>query len=198
MYEYFKGKLIKITPTNIVVEVGQIGYLISVANPYAWSDQVGQSITLYVHQVIREDAHTLYGFVDSAEKALFLRLISVSGIGPKSALAIIAASDNAGLITAIDSSDIKYLMKFPGVGKKTAMQMALDLAGKFDLTGADALVATSAGTAPENQALSEALEALQALGYKAGELAKVKKKLEQEKALTSEAYIKLALKMMMK
>ncbi|MGM9886558.1 MULTISPECIES: Holliday junction branch migration protein RuvA [unclassified Lactococcus] len=197
MYEYFNGKLTKITPTYIVVEANGIGYLINVANPYAWSGLMNTVITIYVHQVIREDAHTLYGFTNEAEKALFLRLISVSGIGPKSALAIIAASDNEGLINAIDNNDIKYLTKFPGVGKKTAMQMILDLAGKFDASGSvgiSLLDATPAG----NIALDEALEALQALGYRASELTKVKKSLQTEPNMTSEEYIKAALKQMMK
>ncbi|MFC4653170.1 Holliday junction branch migration protein RuvA [Lactococcus nasutitermitis] len=197
MYEYFNGKLVKITPTYIVVDVAKIGYLINVANPYAWSNLMNTEIEIFVHQVIREDAHTLFGFSDAAEKALFLRLISVSGIGPKSALAIIAAADNVGLITAIDNNDIKYLMKFPGVGKKTAMQMVLDLAGKFDAEGnaeKSLLNATSVG----NIALDEAIEALQALGYRATELKKVEKKLQAEKDLSSEDYIKAALKLMMK
>lgn len=196
MYEYFKGKLVKITPTYIVVDVVNIGYLINVANPYAWSHRMNQEIEIYVHQVIREDAHSLYGFMDDAEKALFLRLISVSGIGPKSALAIIAADDNVGLVHAIDNSDIKYLTKFPGVGKKTAMQMVLDLAGKFDATASAEMVKTAAQN--ENLALIEAIEALQALGYKATELKKIQKKLEAESGLTSEEYIKAALKLMMK
>lgn len=197
MYEYFNGKLTKITPTYIVIEVNQIGYLINVANPYAWTALTNTEVKIYVHQVIREDAHTLYGFVNEAEKALFLRLISVSGIGPKSALAIIAASDNEGLINAIDNNDIKYLTKFPGVGKKTAMQMILDLAGKFDATGAVGV--SLLDSSPQgNLALEEAMEALQALGYKAGELSKVKKKLDAKAQLTSEEYIKQALKLMMK
>lgn len=196
MYEYFSGQLVKITPNYIVIDVNGIGYLINVANPYSWSEQMNQKLKIYVHQVVREDAHTLFGFSDEAEKALFLRLISVSGIGPKSALAIIAAADNAGLITAIDNSDIKYLMKFPGVGKKTAMQMVLDLAGKFDAT-ANNYSATSP-TLSNNIALEEAVEALKALGYKAAELKKVEKELALEKGLTSEAYIKSALKLMMK
>ncbi|EKF51005.1 Holliday junction branch migration protein RuvA [Lactococcus garvieae] len=196
MYEYFQGQLVKITPTYIVVDVAHVGYLINVANPYAWSNRMNQEIKIYVHQVIREDAHTLYGFTDQVEKALFLRLISVSGIGPKSALAIIAADDNAGLVNAIDSSDTKYLTKFPGVGKKTAMQMVLDLAGKFDATASAELVSVSADN--KNQELMEAIEALQALGYKATELKKIQKKLEAEAGLTSEEYIKAALKLMMK
>lgn len=196
MYEYFSGILVKITPNHIVIDVNHIGYLVNVANPYAWSEQMNQNVKIYVHQVIRDDAHTLFGFSDEAEKALFLRLISVSGIGPKSALAIIAAADNAGLITAIDSSDIKYLMKFPGVGKKTAMQMVLDLAGKFDAQANK--IASSSPLKLENQALEEAIEALKALGYKATELKKIEKELALEKDLTSEAYIKTALKLMMK
>jgi len=197
MFEYLNGKLVKISPTNIVVDLGGVGYLVSVANPYAWSSLLQTEVKIFVHQVIREDAHTLYGFVNEAEKLLFLRLISVSGIGPKSALAIIAASDNEGLINAIDNSDIKYLTKFPGVGKKTAMQMVLDLAGKFEANEAVGLSLLD-NDSTGNMALEEAMEALQALGYKATELKKIEKKLAQEGVMTSEAYIKAALKLMMK
>ena len=198
MFEYLNGKLVKISPTNIVVDLGGVGYLVSVANPYAWSSLLQTEVKIFVHQVIREDAHTLYGFVNEAEKLLFLRLISVSGIGPKSALAIIAASDNEGLINAIDNSDIKYLTKFPGVGKKTAMQMVLDLAGKFEANEAVGLSLLDNDSTTGNLALEEAMEALQALGYKATELKKIEKKLAQEGVMTSEAYIKAALKLMMK
>lgn len=197
MFEYLNGKLVKISPTNIVVDLGGVGYLVSVANPYAWSSLLQTEVKIFVHQVIREDAHTLYGFVNEGEKLLFLRLISVSGIGPKSALAIIAASDNEGLINAIDNSDIKYLTKFPGVGKKTAMQMVLDLAGKFEANEAVGLSLLD-NDSTGNLALEEAMEALQALGYKATELKKIEKKLAQEGVMTSEAYIKAALKLMMK
>ena len=82
MYEYFKGILSKITAKYIVVEVGQIGYILHVANPYAYSGQVNQEIQVFVHQVVREDAQLLYGFRTEDEKQLFLNLISVSGIGP--------------------------------------------------------------------------------------------------------------------
>lgn len=193
MYEYLKGTLINITPTYIVLEVSNIGFLIHVANPYAFSTLVNADIQVYTHQVIREDAHTLYGFTNETEKRLFLQLISVSGIGPKSALAIIAADDNVGLVTAIDSGDIKYLTKFPGVGKKTASQMVLDLQGKFEQVSANKPVTKS----KENTALSDALEALSALGYKATELKKVEKQLEG-KADTTEGFIKTALRLMMK
>ena len=138
MYEYFKGILSKITAKYIVVEVGQIGYILHVANPYAYSGQLNQEIQVFVHQVIREDAQLLYGFGTEDEKQLFLNLISVSGIGPVSALAIIAADDNAGLVQAIEQKNITYLTKFPKIGKKTAQQMVLDLEGKVVATGAPA------------------------------------------------------------
>lgn len=192
MYEYLKGTLVKITPTYIVLDVAGVGYLLHVANPYVFSTLMKADIEVYVHQVIRDDAHTLYGFTDETEKRLFLQLISVSGIGPKSALAIIAADDNLGLVTAIDSGDIKYLTKFPGVGKKTASQMVLDLEGKFENVTTKVTV-----TQPQvNTALEDALEALVALGYKPSELKKVQKKLDGTRD-TTEGFIKTALKLMM-
>jgi len=85
MYEYLKGIITKITAKYIVLEVNGIGYILHVANPYAYSGQVNQEAQIYMHQVVREDAHLLYGFRSEDEKKLFLSLISVSGIGPVSA-----------------------------------------------------------------------------------------------------------------
>lgn len=186
MYAYLKGIITKITAKYIVLETNGIGYILHVANPYAYSGQVNQEAQIYVHQVVREDAHLLYGFRSEDEKKLFLSLISVSGIGPVSALAIIAADDNAGLVQAIETKNITYLTKFPKIGKKTAQQMVLDLEGK---------VAVQASA--ENQELEEAMEAMLALGYKATELKKIKKFFEGTTD-TAENYIKSALKMLVK
>ena len=193
MYEYIKGILTKITAKYIVVETAGIGYLLHVANPYAYSGKMNQEVHVYLHQVVREDAHLLYGFATEEEKQLFLNLISVSGIGPVSALAIIAADDNAGLVQAIESKNITYLTKFPKIGKKTAQQMVLDLEGKINLDLED----TPAKVSEENQALEEAMEAMLALGYKATELKKIKKFFEGTTD-TAENYIKSALKMLVK
>ena len=197
MYEYIKGILTKITAKYIVVETAGIGYLLHVANPYAYSGKMNQEVHVYLHQVVREDAHLLYGFTTEEEKKLFLNLISVSGIGPVSALAIIAADDNAGLVQAIESKNITYLTKFPKIGKKTAQQMVLDLEGKINLDLEDAPAQTKAKVAEENQALEEAMEAMLALGYKATELKKIKKFFEGTSD-TAENYIKSALKMLVK
>ena len=197
MYEYIKGILTKITAKYIVVETAGIGYLLHVANPYAYSGKMNQEVHVYLHQVVREDAHLLYGFTTEEEKQLFLNLISVSGIGPVSALAIIAADDNAGLVQAIESKNITYLTKFPKIGKKTAQQMVLDLEGKINLDLEDAPAQSKAKVAEENQALEEAMEAMLALGYKATELKKIKKFFEGTTD-TAENYIKSALKMLVK
>ncbi|MFC3932597.1 Holliday junction branch migration protein RuvA [Streptococcus dentapri] len=196
MYDYIKGRLSKITAKYIVVEAGGLGYILNVANPYSFSDQMNQDIQIYLHQFIREDAHLLYGFHDEDEKAVFLNLISVSGIGPTTALAIIAVDDNEGLVNAIDHSDIKYLTKFPKIGKKTAQQMVLDLAGKFiEVPQENGKVAKTVSAG--NEQLEEAIEALLALGYKASELKKIRTFFEGTNE-TAERYIKQALKMLMK
>ena len=196
MFEYLKGRLTKITAKYIVVEVAGIGYILHVANPYRYSDAIQQDITIYTHQVIREDAHLLYGFATESEKDVFLRLISVSGIGPTTALAIIAVDDNEGLVRAIDQQNITYLTKFPKIGKKTAQQMVLDLAGTFVDTSVQS-GAVSQTAAASNQALDEAMEALLALGYKANEIKKIRTFFEGTSE-TAENYIKSALKMLMK
>lgn len=196
MYEYLKGIVTKITAKYIVVEVNGIGYLLNVANPYAYSDKLQENIQVYVHQVVREDAHLLYGFRTEAEKSVFLSLISVSGIGPTTALAIIAVDDNDGLVRAIEQKNITYLTKFPKIGKKTAQQMVLDLEGKFVLSE-EAELPSLAVEESANTALDEAMEAMEALGYRPAELKKIKKFFEGTTD-TAENYIKSALKMLMK
>ncbi|HCE12289.1 Holliday junction branch migration protein RuvA [Enterococcus sp.] len=195
MYEYIIGKVTDIFPAYIVVESYGIGYQIAFGNPYAFSGKLNQEVKIYLHQVIREDAHSLYGFSTIEGKQLFLKLISVSGIGPKSALAIMANDDHAGLITAVENEDVTYLIKFPGVGKKTAQQMVLDLKGKLaELVGETAILPVTVATT----ALEEALEALKALGYSDKEIKKVEKQLATNTTKSTDEYLREALRLMMK
>ncbi|MGM0237996.1 MULTISPECIES: Holliday junction branch migration protein RuvA [Enterococcus] len=194
MYEYITGKLTAITPSYVVIEVNGLGYLIYLANPYRYTGKLEQVVTIYLQQIVREDAQLLYGFEDLAEKQLFLRLVSVSGIGPKSALAILANDDQQGLIGAVEAGDITYLTKFPGVGKKTANQIVLDLKGKLaELLNDSQLFMKMTGND-----LEEAMEALAALGYSAKEIGKVQKVLEKEELSGTDEYLRQALKLMMK
>lgn len=202
MYEYLIGQVTFISPYYIVVETNGIGYQVLVSNPYSYSGKNEQTIKIYLHQVIREDAHALYGFSSLEEKSLFLKLISVSGIGPKSALAIMALEDHGGLIHAIENEDSTYLIKFPGVGKKTAQQIILDLKGKLgELETSEVAVlamAQKVTSRVENKALQEALEALTALGYSEKEIKRITPKLESLEVGQTDDYLRNALKFMMK
>ena len=199
MYEYLTGVVTFINPYYLVIETNWIGYQIALGNPYRYSSKLNKEIKLYVHQVIREDAHLLYGFDSLEEKQLFLRLVSVSGIGPKSALAIMASDDHSGLIQAVETGDVTYLTKFPGVGKKTAQQMILDLKGKFGELSIDTpFNLFDESTAQDATALSEAMEALSALGYSDKEVKRVEKQLKEVENLTTDEYLRQALKLMMK
>ncbi|HAO5944045.1 TPA: Holliday junction branch migration protein RuvA [Listeria monocytogenes] len=201
MYDYIKGTVTTITPEYIVVEAGQIGYQIITGNPFSFQRLEGTEAQVFLYQHVREDNISLFGFQTTEERYLFKKLLSVSGIGPKSALAIIASGDVVPLISAIESEDDVYLTKFPSVGKKTARQIILDLKGKL----ADVVASEIVYVAPENDMvaelspqLEEAVLALEALGYSTRELKKVIPKLAKEADLTSDAYIKLALQLMTK
>lgn len=193
MYEYLVGQITEVTPTHVVLEVNGVGYLIQTANPYRFQVDAETSIRIYVHQAIRETEVSLFGFVDQAEKRLFLKLLNVSGIGPKSALAILANEDHDGLVNAIETNDITFLTKFPGIGKKTAQQIVLDLAGKLADLGIDP-VAEAPVNASDNGALDDALAALTALGYSSREVKHVANKLANLEQLTTDQYLSAALR----
>ena len=195
MYEYLNGELAHILPTAIVVDVHGVGYQVVFANPYRLQDSLKKQIKVLVQQVVREDSITLYGFISSEERELFQRLISVSGIGPKSAMSILANDDTEGFVNAVESGNVTYLTKFPGVGKKTAQQIILDLRGKFEAVPEE----TTKAVVSTNQAtLEEAKEALLGLGYSAKEITKIWKSLEAAAPSTTQEALKLAFKLLMK
>ncbi|EEW37768.1 Holliday junction branch migration protein RuvA [Granulicatella adiacens ATCC 49175] len=195
MYEYLNGELAHILPTAIVIDVHGVGYQVVFANPYRLQDSLKKQIKVLVQQVVREDSITLYGFISSEERELFQRLISVSGIGPKSAMSILANDDTEGFVNAVESGNVTYLTKFPGVGKKTAQQIILDLKGKFEALPEE----TTKAVVSTNQAtLEEAKEALLGLGYSAKEIKKIWKSLEAAAPSTTQEALKVAFKLLMK
>ena len=195
MYEYLNGELAHILPTAIVVDVHGVGYQVVFANPYRLQDSLKKQIKVLVQQVVREDSITLYGFISSEERELFQRLISVSGIGPKSAMSILANDDTEGFVNAVESGNVTYLTKFPGVGKKTAQQIILDLKGKFEAVPEET---TKAVVSTKQATLEEAKEALLGLGYSAKEITKIWKSLEAAAPSTTQEALKLAFKLLMK
>lgn len=201
MYEYLIGTITQVFPAYIVVENNGIGYLINVANPFRFKSDETKQEKIYLHQIVRENEIVLYGFSDFNEKQLFLKLISVSGIGPKSALAILANEDHNGFVSAVNNDDDAYLTKFPGIGKKTAKQIILDLKGKLGgfesgkpLKGQQDLEIVAEQTSPY---LKEALEALLALGYTKTEVKKTGRKLLDFKGDSTDEYLRQALRLMM-
>ena len=195
MYEYLNGELAHILPTAIVIDVHGVGYQVVFANPYRLQDSLKKQIKVLVQQVVREDSITLYGFISSEERELFQRLISVSGIGPKSAMSILANDDTEGFMNAVESGNVTYLTKFPGVGKKTAQQIILDLKGKFEALPE---VTTKAVVSTNQATLEEAKEALLGLGYSAKEITKIWKSLEAAAPSTTQEALKVAFKLLMK
>ena len=195
MYEYLNGELAHILPTAIVVDVHGVGYQVVFANPYRLQDSLKKQIKVLVQHVVREDSITLYGFISSEERELFQRLISVSGIGPKSAMSILANDDTEGFVNAVESGNVTYLTKFPGVGKKTAQQIILDLKGKFEAVPEET---TKAVVSTNQTTLEEAKEALLGLGYSAKEITKIWKSLEAATPSTTQEALKVAFKLLMK
>ena len=198
MYEYLTGLVTVVAPQYIVVDVNGVGYKLLVANPYRYQEDRTKKVQVYVYQAVREDNISLFGFTDQNEKKLFMQLINVSGIGPKSALAILANPDHQGLVDAITNNNVNYLTKFPGIGKKTASQIVLDLRDKLTNEISSSLFATTQLTvdATVNRELKDALEALAALGYKERDIKKVQKTLMKEEQMATDEYLRQALRLL--
>lgn len=204
MYDYLKGVVTRVTPEYVTLEQSSIGWQIFTPNPYAFRvTENEQQIFTYLH--VREDAQHIFGFISLEQRELFRKLILVSGIGPKGALAILASGQPSQVIQAIEREDETFLVKFPGVGKKTARQMILDLKGKLgdmiedsDLpSGEDELQLFPDQSG--KQEIDEAFLALAALGYSDRELTKIRPQLEaMTEVLETDKYMKKALQLLLK
>lgn len=187
MYSYIRGLIVDITKDYIVVDNNGIGYLVYVSNPYRFTR--GKQYVVYIYQHVKEDAITLFGFLHKEEKELFLKLILVKGIGCKTAIGILATGEVNQIIEAIESKNVNYLKKIPGIGPKAAQQIILDLQGKFNIVVKEVV--------QNSEAYDEAIEVLVALGYKQAEIEKVMKTLITED-LDTNGYVKKALGLLVK
>ncbi|MGD6802406.1 Holliday junction branch migration protein RuvA [Rossellomorea vietnamensis] len=202
MYEYINGTVKRVGPEYVVLENAGIGYQIFTSNPFLFSKYENQEKTIYTYQHVREDILALYGFLTMEEKLLFIKLLNVSGIGPKGALAILASGAPEQVISAIEGEDEGFLTKFPGVGKKTARQMILDLKGKLQDVVPDYFPnlfneGKHEAVSNNDELIEEAALALKALGYSEREIKKVTPKLTSQGKTTDEL-IKDALKLLLK
>lgn len=197
MIAYIKGRIETVIPEAVHVEAHGVGYEIICANPFAFQDEIGETVKIYTYHHVREDNQTLFGFKHHDEKTLFSKLLNVSGIGPKGALAVLGSVKVSEFASAIEQEDEKFLTGFPGVGKKTARQMILDLKGKlpveFDFATESDGGPEITGNVRNNAAIEEGLEALRSLGYSDRELKKVAPSLEKEKPATADDAVRRGL-----
>lgn len=168
MYAYIKGILEEVNKEYITVECGGIGYSIFATSALVNSAKMGQSLKVFLHQVVREDEISLYGFFSKEEKAMFLRLISVSGIGPKLGIGMVSSIGAKNIALALVTGDINSLTKAAGVGKKTAQRLILELRGSIEndelLQGDTPLPGVE-----DNDIAQEAITAIMALGFSRAE-----------------------------
>ncbi|MBP1968783.1 Holliday junction DNA helicase RuvA [Virgibacillus natechei] len=200
MIAYIRGNLTYIQEDSVVVEVHGVGYEIVCANPFVFQSSLNKEVQINTYHYVREDIQVLYGFKNEDEKYLFTKLILVSGIGPKGALAILASVDVDEFVSAIEREDDKFLTSFPGVGKKTARQIILDLKGKLTamLTISNQTDTHEGRETNGTEQLMEAQEALKALGYTEREIKAVIPELQKENSTNTDEIIRKALALLMK
>jgi Holliday junction DNA helicase RuvA len=186
------GKILEKNPPEILLEVGGIGYEILCPMSSFYEMGSESSISLHTHLAIKEDSHTLYGFISKDEKTLFRELIRVNGIGPKVALAILSHLNIASLMNAVAMEDDVLLAKTPGIGKKTAQKLIVELKDrleKLELSNTKHQKITASNTNPNTQ---KASSALQALGFKVKEAEKMLNAINDD-SLSTEELIRQAL-----
>lgn len=183
MIDFLRGQVAHIENEYVVLDVQGVGYRVFCPNPYVFSTKEQEPVTVYTHHHVREDAMLLYGFPNREEQKLFRKLIEVSGIGPRVALGILSGGNPKGVVAAIQQEDIAFLIKLPGIGKKTAQRMILDLKDKLsDMEGYTIFTYTSVHEVKVDdagiQGWLEAKEGLKALGYTDTELDRAWNKLK--------------------
>lgn len=192
-----QGRVAEKQPSWVIVDVQGVGYEVELPlSVFAGLPPLDEPVTLWIHQVIREDANLLYGFARLADRQLFRELIKVTGIGPKVGLAILSAMEAQQLLQAIQQEDVQLLTRIPGIGKKTAERLLLDLRDRLKAWQPQqmAKLQLSAGALlPASDPRAEAEAALVALGYKPVEASKALSAVETE-GLDTQGLIKAALK----
>ncbi|QVX14636.1 Holliday junction branch migration protein RuvA [Pseudomonas congelans] len=194
-----RGSLAEKQPPHLVLDVNGVGYEVEVPMTTLYRlPHVGETVTLHTHLVVREDAHLLYGFYEKRERELFRELIRLNGVGPKLALALMSGLEVDELVRCVQAQDASALTRIPGVGKKTAERLLVELKDRFkaweSLPGTFTLVSNGPNQAePVASAESDAVSALISLGYKPQEASKAVSAIK-EKDLSSADLIRRALK----
>lgn len=197
MIAYLHGKIAYLKSDSCFVDVNGVGYRVFITSPARSRLHLHDEVTLYTYLSVREDAMLLYGFIEQADYDIFCKLISVSKIGPKAAMGLLSALPGAKLVRAVQNKQVSLLTAAPGIGKKTAERLVLELKDKFsDIAVSDEALDEQLLIDAEPQepadTYGEAAEALQQLGYTRAEISSVLKKITN--ASSTEEIIKVALK----
>jgi len=192
-----KGQLVAKQPPWLLVDVNGVGYEVEVpASTLCDLPAAGKEVILLIHTVVREDAFLLYGFLREAERSLFRHLLKVSGIGAKLALAILSGMNAQEFTDAVRRNDVSTLVRLPGIGRKTAERLIIEMR---DRLGEEQVGGTGPGSAAAGRgALEEAITALEALGYKPAEAAQMVRAVPDAATLEAGAIIRAALRQAVK
>ena len=193
MIAWLEGKLLSVKAPVVVLNVGGVGYELEVPMPTIYQlPAVGEQLQLYVHMVVREDAQLLYGFAELNSRDIFRELLKISGVGPKVALAILSTFSAQDFFACIASEEVAQLIAVPGIGKKTAERLMVEMKNRFadQMDGANSDISLAARTDRQ-----DAIDALQALGYKHGDIMKALKGVDA-KEMSSEQIIRAGLQVL--
>jgi holliday junction DNA helicase RuvA len=213
MIDFLRGKPVFLDTDYIVLDVRDVGYRVFCANPYAFAGKSDEQVTMYIHHHVREDAITLFGFATREEQALFRKLLDVSGIGPRVALGVLSGGTPERIVRAVQDEDLVFLTRLPGIGRKTAQRLVLDLKDKLEgivaavgVTIGGALSAEASAADKPSSALQgapmttaaswrEAKDALLALGFTDAETERAWRDIrgKVEEGTGADAIVKLAL-----
>jgi Holliday junction DNA helicase RuvA len=197
MYAFISGRVAEKGSGEIVLEASGVGYLLQCSmTTLSMAPSIGETMRCYTYLSVREDALELFGFASKEEKAMFLQLVSVSGIGPRTALGVLGSMPLKDLHLAILTGDLNALSRAPGVGKKTAQRIALELKDQISQEALTGLPTEQVSGAPVlGDALTEAMQALQSLGYTPVEASRALQ-MVRGKSDKADELIKLALRSM--
>ncbi|KRW92784.1 ATP-dependent DNA helicase RuvA [Alicyclobacillus tengchongensis] len=193
MIAFLRGLVVNHGPGFLDLDVHDVGYRVHVADGASAKYPIGAQAYLYTYQHVREDGIVLYGFATAEERTLFERLLVVSGIGPRLALQIIGAASVPSLVAAVQSEDTSYLCTLPGIGKKTAQRMVLDLKDKLADLALILPMATELSNVAQNDKVDDVIATLVALGYRPREAEQAIAAIERRPGETVEDAVKTAL-----
>ena len=194
MYDFIAGKIDWITPTEVVVNAGGVGYVLHISLNTFEAIKSQKEIKLYAHLIVREDSHTLYGFHSTNERQMYVKLVGVNGVGPSTARMILSSMSVDDVVSAITNSNIAMLKSIKGIGPKAAQRLVVELQDKLGGIGSDAAYTFSGGSTQ----MDEAMEALLALGFSKPAVSKVLMKIgaNKDNNATTEELIKKSLQLL--